>query len=106
MARALAGTHGLFVVTNFFEHFDAKREKGQVAAVVKAAETVGVEHYIWSTLDDTCAFFDGLPEDERPPKFPGTPYYVPHFDAKAESNSFFPRNKTTFMYVPFYIENL
>ena len=96
MASALHGVHGLFVITNFWEHFDYEREIDQVKNVIKAGEMVGVQHYVWSTLEDTRPFFDSLEENERPPKIKGT--YVPHFDGKGNANDLFPKEKTTILY--------
>jgi len=76
----------------------------QIKAIVKAAEIAGVEHYVWSTLESTKKFFDGLPEAERPVKI--GEYYTPHFDGKAIAKSFFPKEKTTLLYVPAYAENI
>ena len=104
MASALHGVHGLFVITNFWEHFDYEREIDQVKNVIKAGEMVGVQHYVWSTLEDTRPFFDSLEENERPPKIKGT--YVPHFDGKGNANDLFPKVKTTILYTSFYLENL
>eukprot|EP00523_Entomoneis_sp_CCMP467_P000808 CAMPEP_0168751126 /NCGR_PEP_ID=MMETSP0724-20121128/17654_1 /TAXON_ID=265536 /ORGANISM="Amphiprora sp., Strain CCMP467" /LENGTH=319 /DNA_ID=CAMNT_0008799223 /DNA_START=288 /DNA_END=1247 /DNA_ORIENTATION=- len=104
MATALQGVYGLFVVTNFWEYMDHNREMAQAKAVVEAGEMTGVQHYIWSTLDDTRSFFDSLPNEERPPKVNGT--YVPHFDAKGETNLLFPSSKSTILFTSMYMEDL
>ena len=71
--------------------------------IVKAGEKAGVSHYIWSTLEDTIAFFGAVTEDQ-PPKIKDE-FYVPHFDGKAAANSAFPKDKVTLFYTSFYLEN-
>ena len=100
---ALTGAYGVFVVTNYWEHFSVEKEKEQAKAIAKAAEIAGIKHIIWSTLEGTNDFFDSLPEDERPTKLGD--YYVPHFDGKHEGDRFFPSNKTTNLFTSFYLEN-
>jgi hypothetical protein len=101
---ALEGAYGVFVVTNYWEHFSVEKEKAHAKSVAEAAEKAGVRHIIWSTLEGTNDFFDSLPEEERPNKLDG--YYVPHFDGKHESDVYFPPNKTTKLFTSFYLENL
>ena len=104
MSKALKGVYGLFVVTNYWEHFDQERESKQAQAVIRAGEIAGVGHYVWSTLDDTSKFFDNkLPEDQRPPKIDGM--YVPFFDMKTQTNQYFPKDKTTMLYTSAYLED-
>ena len=50
MSKALENVYGLFVVTNYWEHFDQERESKQAKAVIRAGEIAGVKHYVWSTL--------------------------------------------------------
>jgi len=102
---AFQGLTGLFVVTNFFEHFSADKETADVKAVVEAAEKAGVKQYVWSTLEATSEFYDSLDEADRPPKI-SEGYYVPHFDGKGNANKFFPIEKTTFLHTSAYFENL
>lgn len=103
MAQALEGVYGLFVVTNFWEHMDRAREMKQAQAVIQAGEKEGVQHYLWSTLEDTTLFFEQVPPEDRPPKIDGT--YVPFFDAKGQTNQFFPQAKTTIIYTSAYLED-
>lgn len=100
---AFEDAYGLFVVTNFWEHMNPQKEIDQAEAIARAAEEAGVEHIVWSTLEDTTKFYDGVPEKDRVPKIKG--YYVPHFDAKGKANEKFPKSKTTFFYTSFYWEN-
>jgi len=104
MAKALKDVHGLFVVTNYWEHYDQDRESKQAQAVIEAGEMAGVKHYVWSTLEDTSPFFDSLPETQRPPKINGT--YVPFFDVKEQTNKLFPQEKSTMLYTSAYLEDL
>lgn len=104
MAKALVGVHGLFVVTNYWEHFDQDRESKQAQAVIEAGEMAGVKHYVWSTLEDTSPFFDSLPEAQRPQKINGM--YVPFFDVKEQTNKHFPKEKSTMLYTSAYLQDL
>jgi uncharacterized protein YbjT (DUF2867 family) len=101
---ALEGAFGLFVVTNYWEHFSVEKEKAQAKSIAEAAEKAGVKHIIWSTLEGTNEFFDSLEESERPNKLGD--YYVPHFDGKHECDAYFPAKKTTKLYTSVYLENL
>ena len=53
LKKAFAGAHGVFGVTNFWEHFSAEKEKAQAKNIADAAKAAGVKHVIWSTLEDT-----------------------------------------------------
>ncbi|MET9961770.1 NmrA/HSCARG family protein [Streptomyces sp. NPDC006326] len=105
LGPALEGAYGAFLVTNFWEDMSAAHEKAQAAALATAAGHAGVQHAIWSTLDDTreCIPLD----DDRMPTLQGS-YKVPHFDAKAEADRFFTDAgvPTTFLRATFYWENL
>ena len=50
---ALAGAHGAFVVTNFWDPAQMPRETEIGTAAVQAARAAGVKHLIWSTLPDS-----------------------------------------------------
>ena len=72
--------------------------------MAQAARDAGLEHLIWSTLEDTRNF---VPlSDERMPTLMDK-YKVPHFDAKGESNQFFTDSgvPTTFLLTSFYWDN-
>jgi uncharacterized protein YbjT (DUF2867 family) len=103
--KAFAGAYGAFCVTNFWEHFSAEREVTQARNMAKAAKDAGLQHVIWSTLEDTRKW---VPlEDNRMPTLQGK-YKVPHFDGKGEADHFF-RDlgvPTTFLLTAFYWENL
>src|SRR3989304_4311373 len=47
------GAHGAFCVTFFWEHFSPEKEVAEAKNMAIAAKNTGVEHAIWSTLEDT-----------------------------------------------------
>ncbi len=103
--RAFAGAYGAFCITNFWEHFSPEREITQAGNMARAAKAAGLQHVIWSTLDDTRKL---VPlEDDRMPTLMGK-YKVPHFDAKGEADQLF-RDAgvpTTFLLTVFYWDNM
>jgi uncharacterized protein YbjT (DUF2867 family) len=103
LKKAFAGAYGVYAVTNFWEHFSGEKEKAQAKNVAEAAKAAGVQHVIWSTLEDTRKFM--TPDDTRMPMLQGS-YRVPHFDAKAEANAYFEGVPTTFLWTSFYWDNL
>src|SRR5215212_1991517 len=86
LKKAFGGAYGAFCVTNFWEHFSAEKEKTQARNLADAAKASGVQHAIWSTLEDTRALM--APGDTRMPMLQEK-YRVPHFDAKAEADAYF-----------------
>ena len=83
---AFAGAYGAYCVTNFWEHFSVEREGAQARAMAEASKRAGLNHVIWSTLEDTRKL---VPlSDDRMPTLQGK-YKVPHFDSKGESDHFF-----------------
>jgi uncharacterized protein YbjT (DUF2867 family) len=104
LERAFGGAYGAFCVTNFWEHFSPERELAQADAMARAAKAAGVQHVIWSTLEDTR---QRVPlDDDRMPTLAGK-YKVPHFDAKGEADQHF-RDAgvpTTFLLTSFYWDN-
>jgi len=104
LQRAMSGAFGAFCVTNFWEHFSPEKELAQAAVLAEAAAKAGVKHVIWSTLEDTRAFFPA--DGKRMPALMGK-YNVPHFDAKGEANKLFTgRVPTTLVNTSFYWDNL
>jgi uncharacterized protein YbjT (DUF2867 family) len=105
LGKAFGGAYGAFLVTNFWEHFSPERELTQARNMAQAAKAAGVQHVIWSTLEDTRKW---VPlEDDRMPTLQGK-YKVPHFDAKGEADQSF-RDlgvPTTFLLTSFYWDNL
>ena len=105
LGPAFAGAHGAFCITNFWEHFSPERELEQAANQARAAKAAGLQHVIWSTLEDTRKWIPLT--DDRMPTLMGK-YKVPHFDAKGEADQIF-RDlgvPTTFLLTSFYWENL
>ena len=104
LERALAGAYGAFCVTNFWEHFSAEREGAQATAMARATRKAGVQHVIWSTLEDTRKW---VPlDDARLPTLHGK-YKVPHFDSKGAVDRVFAEEAapTTYLLAAFYWEN-
>lgn len=105
LERAFEGAHGAFCVTFFWEHFSPEKEGQHARNMAFAAKNAGVEHVIWSTLEDTRQW---VPlEDDRMPTLMGS-YKVPHFDAKGESDRVFAEAgvPTTNLLTSFYWDNL
>jgi uncharacterized protein YbjT (DUF2867 family) len=105
LGPAFAGAHGAFSVTNFWEHFSPERELVQAQNQARAAKAAGLQHVIWSTLEDTRKW---VPlSDDRLPTLMGK-YKVPHFDAKGEADETFRSLgvPTTFLLTAFYWENM
>jgi uncharacterized protein YbjT (DUF2867 family) len=105
MKRAFRGAYGAYCVTNYWEHFSPERELAQAANLAEAARDAGLEHIIWSTLEDTRQW---VPlSDNRLPTLMEK-YKVPHFDAKGEANQGFTDRgvPTTFLLTSFYWDNL
>jgi uncharacterized protein YbjT (DUF2867 family) len=104
LATALAGAHGAFCVTNFWEHFSAEREGAQASAMARATRAAGVQHVIWSTLEDTRKWVPLT--DTRMPTLHGH-YKVPHFDSKGAVDHVFAEEgaPTTYLMAAFYWEN-
>ncbi len=104
LKRAFQGAHGAFCVTFFWAHFSPEKEMAQAANLANAAKQAGVEHVIWSTLEDTRR---RVPlSDNRMPTLMGK-YKVPHFDAKGESDHFFSDLglPVTFLLTSFFWDN-
>ncbi|MDH4286483.1 MAG: NmrA/HSCARG family protein [Gallionella sp.] len=104
LEKAFAGSHGVFCVTNFWEHFSADREMAQATAMARATRKAGVKHVIWSTLEDTTK---RVPiSDTRLPTLQGK-YKVPHFDTKGMVDHVFAEEAapTTYLLAAFYWEN-
>jgi uncharacterized protein YbjT (DUF2867 family) len=103
LKKAFAGAHGIYAVTNFWEHFSGEKEKEQAKNIAEAAKAAGVKHVIWSTLEDTRTLMAA--DDERMPMLQEK-YRVPHFDAKAEADAFFSGLPLTRLVTSFYWDNL
>jgi uncharacterized protein YbjT (DUF2867 family) len=105
LAKAFAGAHGAYCVTNYWEHFTPAKEVSQARNLAQAAKTAKLEHVIWSTLEDTRK---RVPlSDPRMPTLMEK-YKVPHFDAKGEADAVFAEAgvPTTYLLTSFYWDNL
>lgn len=105
LKRAFVGAYGVYCVTFYWAHFSPEKELAHVHAMAEAAKDAGIEHAIWSTLEDTRQW---VPlSDERMPTLMGK-YKVPHFDAKGEADRFFVEAgvPTTFLLASFYWDNM
>ena len=101
--RAVEGAHGVYAVTNFWEHFSAEREQTQANNIAQAVKSAGTKHVIWSTLEDTRL---RVPlSDSRMPTLQKR-YKVPHFDAKGEADALFKDLPATIYRTSFYWDNL
>ncbi len=95
LRQAFEGVYGVFANTNSFAGPDTD-EIAQGKAMVDAAKTAGVTHFIWSTLPSVAEISDGN-------------FQVPHFTNKArvdgavEAAGF---DYFTFVEPPFYFQNL
>ncbi len=86
LRKAFSGAYGAYCVTFFWAHFSPDKEVAEIGSMARAAKDAGVQHVIWSTLEDTRAWVPLT--DDRMPTLMGR-YKVPHFDAKGESNHLF-----------------
>ena len=104
LVRAFEGAYGAYCVTFYWAHFSPEKELAQAAAMARATKAAGVQHVVWSTLEDTR---ERVPlSDSRMPTLMEK-YKVPHFDAKGEANHFFTEEgvPTTFLLTSFYWDN-
>jgi uncharacterized protein YbjT (DUF2867 family) len=86
LKQAFEGAYGAYCVTFFWEHFSPEKELANATAMATAAKAAGVQHVIWSSLEDTRRW---VPiGDTRMPTLMGK-YKVPHFDAKGEADKVF-----------------
>jgi uncharacterized protein YbjT (DUF2867 family) len=103
LRRAFEGAYGAFCVTFFWEHLSPERETAQARALAQAAKDTGVEHVIWSTLEDSRKW---IPLDDKGmPTLQGR-YKVPHLDSKAEADVDFRKLPSTLLLTSFYFDNL
>jgi uncharacterized protein YbjT (DUF2867 family) len=105
LERAFAGAYGVYAVTNFWEHFSPDKEIAQAGNIAEAVQAAGVEHVIWSTLEDTRLW---VPlDDDRMPTL-NEKWKVPHYDGKGASDSEFTDRElpVTLLQTSFYWENM
>jgi uncharacterized protein YbjT (DUF2867 family) len=92
LTPALDGAHGVFGVTDFWEHFCPERELRQAEQLAAAAARAGARHVVWSTQEDT--------------REAGGAWRVPQMDAKGQADAFFAGLPTTYLLPSFYWDNL
>ena len=56
VARAFDGAYGAYCVTFFWNHFSPDQERAEAHALADAAKQAGVQHVVWSTLEDSRRF--------------------------------------------------
>jgi uncharacterized protein YbjT (DUF2867 family) len=103
---AFAGAYGAYCMTDFWGgQGDPERERVQGSTMAEAARCMGVQHVIWSTLEDTRRYIPLA--DSRMPTLLGK-YKVPHYDGKGAADEAFRSLgvPTTFFLTSFYWENL
>jgi uncharacterized protein YbjT (DUF2867 family) len=104
LQKAFAGAYGAYCVTFFWAHFSPEKELAEAKSMAEAAQRAGLQHVIWSSLEDTRRW---VPlSDSRMPTLLGK-YKVPHFDAKGEANHLFTDLKlpVTVLLTSFYWDN-
>src|SRR5688572_4364552 len=105
LKKAFSGAYGAYCVTFFWAHFSPEKEQQNARSMANAAKAAGVQHVIWSTLEDTRKL---VPlSDNRMPTLQGK-YKVPHFDAKGEVDHVFTDLglPVTFLLTSFYWDNM
>ncbi|GAB7038977.1 MULTISPECIES: NmrA/HSCARG family protein [Catenuloplanes] len=106
LRAAFDGAYGAFLVTPYWEHRSPERELVEVANLIAAAQETGLQHVLWSTLEDTR---EAIPAgDDRMPMLDGG-YRVPHFDVKGgAADALFAASglPVTYLLMSFYWENL
>jgi len=102
--KALEGAYGAYFVTFFWEHFSPDREMAHARTMAEAAKSAGLQHVIWSTLEDTRNWVP-LTDDSMPTLMES--YKVPHLDSKGASDRFFTELgvPVTFLLTSFYWDN-
>jgi len=102
--RVLKGAYGAFFVTFYWAHMNPDKEIAEIQNMATAAKATGLQHAIWSTLDDTRKFFPL--NDTRMPTLMEK-YKVPHFETKGGSDHFFTDLgvPVTFLLTTFFWDN-
>ena len=90
--RAIAGSYGVFLVTNYWEYMDKEREMKQGKTVADACKKAGVKHVVFSGLEKV-KDITGLD--------------CPHFDGKGEIEKYLDKigQPNTSVRYPYYFEN-
>src|SRR4030095_9117727 len=53
LRKAFTGAYGAYCVTFFLAHFSPEKEQQGARNMANAAKAAGLQHVIWSTLEDT-----------------------------------------------------
>lgn len=104
LKSAFDGCYGAYCVTAYWELFSPEKELAHASNLARAAKATGIQHAIWSTLEDTREFMKL--SDDRMPTLMGK-YKVPHFDGKGEADHVFAELgvPTTNLRTAFYWDN-
>jgi uncharacterized protein YbjT (DUF2867 family) len=104
LKAAFTGAYGAFCVTFYWAHFSPQRETANAIALAQAAKDAGIQHAVWSTLEDVRQWVP-LDDDRMPTLMEH--YKCPHFDAKGEADHVFTDLgvPTTHLLTAFYWEN-
>jgi uncharacterized protein YbjT (DUF2867 family) len=106
LAKAFAGAHGVYGVTNYWQLFSVDKEQHQATNIARAAKKANVRHVIWSTLEDTRKW---IPVSEGTARMPilQEKYRCPHFDSKGGIDHVFTDLglPVTFLLTSFYWDN-
>ena len=106
LQKTFDGAYGAFLVTPYWEHQSPAQDLVEVKNLIGAAQAAGLQHVVWSTLEDTREVIAA--DDDRMPLL-GEGYRVPHFDVKGgAADALFARSglPTTYLLVSFYWDNL
>ena len=92
LAYALKNVYGVFGVTSFWEHFENEYQQGK--NLIDAVIAANIDYFIYSSLPAAAKISNGQ-------------FVLPHFDMKAELQSYARRLKadTSFVHVAGYYEN-
>lgn len=96
--HALAGSHAVFAVTNFWEKASKQLEITQGKTIADVSKEVGVKHLVWSALPNVTKLSNGALN------------HVEHFDSKAEVAEYIESTKgdmvATYFMPGFYMSNI
>jgi uncharacterized protein YbjT (DUF2867 family) len=95
IARAVEGSHTVYLVTNYWEYLSREIEVGQGKAVTDAAKAAGVKHLIYSSIIDVTIASNGRLR------------HLEHFDGKAEVERYIRDSGVpgTFVMAGFFMSN-
>ncbi len=65
MKKAFQGAYGAYCVTFFWDHFSVDKEIAEARSMAESAKQNGLQHVIWSTLEDTRKWMK-LSDDRMP----------------------------------------